>query len=43
METDNKEIKKIDKMLFDSTLPKKMRSQLERKKEILLNNKEILK
>lgn len=36
-------IKNIDKMLSDITLPKKMREQLEKKKNILLNNKTINK
>ena len=39
----NKQIQSIDKMLLDSTLPKKMREQLEKKKNILLNNKTINK
>ena len=42
MET-NKEIQSIDKMLSDRTLPKKMREQLEKKKNILLKNKTINK
>ena len=33
----------INKMLSDKTLPEKMRKDLEKKKEILLNNKEVKK
>lgn len=43
METNDKEIQKIVKMLLNSNLPKKMREQLENKKDILLNNKTINK
>ena len=44
IKTDNSGvIKNIDKMLEDSRIPKKTRESLEKKKEILLNNKEVLK
>ncbi len=42
MET-NKIIKNIDLMLENPHLNKKMREQLEKKKDILLNNKTITK
>jgi len=44
IKTDNSGvIKNIDKMLEDNRIPKKMRESLEKKKEILLNEKEVLK
>lgn len=36
-------IKEIEKMLRDKSLPEKMRKDLQRKKEILLNNKIVKK
>ena len=39
----NKIIKNIDSILENPHLNKKMREQLEKKKDILLNNKEITK
>jgi hypothetical protein len=39
----NKIIKNIDSMLENPHLNKKMREQLEKKKDILLNNKTITK
>jgi len=37
------EIKIIEKMLEDKTISKKMTESLKKKKEILLQNKEVLK
>lgn len=37
------ELKEIEKMLKDKSLPEKMRKDLERKKEILINNKIVEK
>ena len=42
MEIDT-QIKNIDRMLEDKTLPQKMRKDLERRKDILLNDKTVLK
>lgn len=38
----DKQIEEIDKLL-KAQMPKQMRESLEKKKEILLNNKEVLK
>ena len=38
----NKKIEEIDKLL-KAEIPKQMRESLEKKKEILLNQKEVLK
>jgi Rod binding domain-containing protein len=38
----NKQIQEIDKLL-KAEMPKQMRESLEKKKDILLNNKEVLK
>jgi hypothetical protein len=38
----NKKIEEIDKLL-KAEIPKQMRESLEKKKEILLNEKEVLK
>ena len=37
------EIKQIDKMLSDKSLPEKLRKSLEAKKELLSNDKEVKK
>lgn len=37
------DIKQIEKMLKDKSLPEKMRKDLEKKREILLHNKEVKK
>jgi len=39
----SKEIKKIDQMLADKSLPKKMRESLAKKKNILIKQKTVLK
>ena len=42
----NKQLEEIDKLLkaqMPKQMPKQMRESLEKKKEILLNNKEVLK
>ena len=38
----NKQVEEIEKLL-KAQMPKQMRESLEKKKEILLNNKEVLK
>lgn len=37
------ELEQINKMLKDKSLPEKMRKDLEKKREILLTQKEVLK
>jgi hypothetical protein len=37
------DIKEIDKMLLDKKITPELKKALEKKKEILLNNKEIIK
>lgn len=39
----HEQIKKIDELLKNKDLPEKVKKALEQKKEILLNNKEVLK
>lgn len=39
----SKEVKNIEKLLSDNTIPDKMRKDLERKKQLLLKNKTVTK